>query len=149
MSVKLLTKHLLEVLSLKGGCACSSESRFVKTPHCWKSHVVAHLIWCMVQEIYARHLSFKMATMVALILQRKFQLNLTYGSWDVENVTTDRWTMENRPYNKLTCSIVSDISSSQSIWQNFLSFSIKLRKEYNILWMHYTPLYPIVCIYSL
>ena len=42
MSVKLLTEHLLEVLSLKGGCTCSSESTLVKMPHCWKSHVMAH-----------------------------------------------------------------------------------------------------------
>ena len=44
MSVKLLTKHHLEFLSLKGGCAGSSESTFVKMPYCWKSHVVAQFI---------------------------------------------------------------------------------------------------------
>ena len=44
MSVKLLTKHLLEVLSLKGGCTCSSESTLVKVPHCWKSRVTAQMI---------------------------------------------------------------------------------------------------------
>ena len=43
MIVKLLTKHHLEFLSLKGGCTGSSESTFVKMPHCWKSHVVAQL----------------------------------------------------------------------------------------------------------
>ena len=44
MSVKLLTEHHLEFLSLKGGCTDSSESTFVKMPHCWKSHVTAHLL---------------------------------------------------------------------------------------------------------
>ena len=44
MIVKLLTEHLLEVLSLKEGCTCSSESTLVKMPHCWKSHVTAHTI---------------------------------------------------------------------------------------------------------
>ena len=44
MSVKLLTEHLLEDLSLKGGCTGSSESTLVKMPHCWKSHVTAHII---------------------------------------------------------------------------------------------------------
>ena len=39
MSVKLLTKHHLEFLSLKGGCTGSTESTLVKMPHCWKSHV--------------------------------------------------------------------------------------------------------------
>ena len=37
MSVKLLTEHHLEFRSLKGGCTGSSESTFVKIPHCWKS----------------------------------------------------------------------------------------------------------------
>ena len=43
MSVKLLTEHHLEFLSLKGGCTGSSESTLVKVPHCWKSHVRAHM----------------------------------------------------------------------------------------------------------
>ena len=42
-SVKLLTEHHLESLSLKGGCTASSESTHVKMPHCWKSHVAAHI----------------------------------------------------------------------------------------------------------
>ena len=44
MSIKLLTEHHLEFLSLKGGCTDLSESIYVKLPHCWKSHVVAHLL---------------------------------------------------------------------------------------------------------
>ena len=44
MSVKLLTAHDLEFLSLKGGCTGSSESTLVKMPHCWKLHVMAHFI---------------------------------------------------------------------------------------------------------
>ena len=39
MTVKLLTKHNLEFLSLKEGWTGSSESTHVKIPHCWKSHV--------------------------------------------------------------------------------------------------------------
>ena len=34
MIVKLLTEHDLECLSLKGGCRGSSESTYVKMPHC-------------------------------------------------------------------------------------------------------------------
>ena len=41
MSVKLLTEHHLELLSLKGGCTGLPESTLVKMPHCWKSHVAA------------------------------------------------------------------------------------------------------------
>ena len=42
LSVKLLTEHHLEFLSLKGGYTGLSESTLVKIPHCWKSHVTAH-----------------------------------------------------------------------------------------------------------
>ena len=38
VSVKLLTEHHLDFLSLKGDCAGSSESTLVKIPHCWKYH---------------------------------------------------------------------------------------------------------------
>ena len=44
MTVKLLTEYHFEFLSLKGGCTGSSESTLVKMPHCWKSHVVAHMV---------------------------------------------------------------------------------------------------------
>ena len=51
MSVELLTKHHSECLSLKGGCTVSSESTLVKVPHCWGSHVAAHMITTgMLQE---------------------------------------------------------------------------------------------------
>ena len=43
MSVKLLTEHNLEFLSLKAGCTGPSVSTLVKMPHCWKSHVAAHM----------------------------------------------------------------------------------------------------------
>ena len=36
MNIKLLTKHHLEFLSLKGGCTDSPETKLVKMPHCWK-----------------------------------------------------------------------------------------------------------------
>ena len=45
MIVKLLTEHLLECLSLKGGCRGSSESIHVKIPHCWKSHALAQFMF--------------------------------------------------------------------------------------------------------
>ena len=44
MIVKLLTEHLLECLSLKRDCTGSSESTLDNMPHCWKSHLTAHLI---------------------------------------------------------------------------------------------------------
>ena len=43
MTVKLMTENHLEFLSLKRGCTGLSESTHVKMPHCWKSHVAAHM----------------------------------------------------------------------------------------------------------
>ena len=44
MTLKLLTEHILEFISLKGGCTAPPESTHVKMPHCWKSHVMAHIM---------------------------------------------------------------------------------------------------------
>ena len=44
MSVKLLTEHHLEFLSLTGGCRGSSESTLVKMSNCWKSHAAAQFL---------------------------------------------------------------------------------------------------------
>ena len=46
ISVKLLTEHHFEFLSLKGGCIDLSDSTLVKIPHYWKSHVAAHKKVC-------------------------------------------------------------------------------------------------------
>ena len=43
MTIKLLTEHNLEFLSLRGDCTVSYESTLVKMPHCWKSHVTDHM----------------------------------------------------------------------------------------------------------
>ena len=44
MTVKLLTKQHLEILSLKGGYTGLSESTYVKMPHSWKSNVADHML---------------------------------------------------------------------------------------------------------
>ena len=43
MTVKLLTEHHLEFLSLNVGCTGSHESTLVEMSLCWKSHVMAHM----------------------------------------------------------------------------------------------------------
>ena len=47
MTVKLLAEQHLEFLRLKGGYTGSSESTLVKIPHCCKSHVTAHICFCV------------------------------------------------------------------------------------------------------
>ena len=44
MTVKLLTEHYLQFLSLKRDCKDYTEPTLVKMPHCWKSHVAAHML---------------------------------------------------------------------------------------------------------
>ena len=51
MSVKLLTEQHLEFISLKGGCTGSFESTLVKILHCWKSHVMAQILYTMSIQI--------------------------------------------------------------------------------------------------
>ena len=82
MSVKLLTEHNLEFLSLKGGCTGLSESILVKMPHCWKSHAAAHIVpRCAVcKHIYNFKLWFPSLNQKALLLQnlqalKRFNLN--------------------------------------------------------------------------
>ena len=55
MIVKLLTEYHLEFLSLKGGCTGSSESTFVKMPHCWKAHVTAQIVSTTFLTAKCRH----------------------------------------------------------------------------------------------
>ena len=49
MSVKLLTEHRLEFVSLKGGCTGSSESTLVKMPHCVAAQF---MIYCLRADEY-------------------------------------------------------------------------------------------------
>ena len=45
MTVRLLTEHHLEFLSLKGGYRGSPDSTHVKMSHCWKAHALAKLLY--------------------------------------------------------------------------------------------------------
>ena len=54
MNTKLLNKHHLEPLSLKGSGTGLSESTLVKMPHCWKSHDAAQLWFCTIRTQYSK-----------------------------------------------------------------------------------------------
>ena len=53
MTVKLLAEQHFEFLCLKGDCTGMSESTHVKMPHCWKSHVAAHIV-CII-DVYKKY----------------------------------------------------------------------------------------------
>ena len=55
-TVKLLTEHHLEFLSLKGDCIGLSVSILVKMPHCWKSHVTAQMVVAVCLGLCVRQL---------------------------------------------------------------------------------------------
>ena len=54
MNIKLLTIYYLEFLSLNGCCTGSSDFSLVKMPHCWKSHVTAHITTPNKTNLYGR-----------------------------------------------------------------------------------------------
>ena len=80
MPLRLLTEHLLEFLSLKGGYTGSSESTHVKMPHCWKSHVMAQLSFVirLKTTLLLRHLdmviSLRMVEKKILCLMETWEL---------------------------------------------------------------------------
>ena len=72
MIVKLLTQQHLEFLSINGGCTGSSESTLVKMPHCWKSHVTAHLYFKVYlyprYEVYRGYIVFAFSVIMFVCL---------------------------------------------------------------------------------
>ena len=72
MSVKLLTEHHLEFLSLKGGCTGSYESTLVKMAHCWKSHVTAQISHVFISLLESSE-DFKTSLRVDLLVQSHFK----------------------------------------------------------------------------
>ena len=86
--VKLLTEHHLEFLSLKGGCRGSSESTFVKMPHCWKSHVTTHFI-----GVVCRQMIYKYQTLTYLLVRRMLIFNI-YSDAGLEDAP-NQFSLEN------------------------------------------------------
>ena len=59
MSVKLLTEHRLEFVSLKGGCTGSSESTLVKMPHCDAAQFMIYWLRADAYDTLGIHISKK------------------------------------------------------------------------------------------
>ena len=74
MNIKLLNEHNLDFLSLKEGYTGSSESIHVKMPHCWKSHVAAHLSFNK-DELYIFKIFLKAVHRKTLILSTNVDNN--------------------------------------------------------------------------
>ena len=67
MTLRLLIKRHLDFLSSKVGCPGLSESNHVKMPHCWKSHVTAHILFIWTYEFVLRFSSISaMAAVYAI-----------------------------------------------------------------------------------
>ena len=84
MNIKLLTEQHLKFLSLKGGCAGSSESTLVKMPHCWKSHVAAHVLRSQLHSHSFSAICQKLVYSVRVKTPLGVYTNQTYfthGSW--------------------------------------------------------------------
>ena len=96
MSDKLLTEHLLEVLSLKGGCTGSHESALVKMPHCWKSHVTAQLFLLMVSS----SVIFQLRCMVAEYVQLHLLVTVVGTKHIALRWVAQRWCTYESPLRK-------------------------------------------------
>ena len=78
MTLKLLTEHHLEFLSLNGGCTGLSESIHVKMPHCWKSYVAAHMHVYVIAYFSTQNAKCTLSLMLILCtfsLQNSFRNN--------------------------------------------------------------------------
>ena len=82
MSVKLLTEHYLEFLSLIGGYTSSSASTLVKMPHCWKSHVAAQF-WLLLWNILINWTKI----MIGSVIFHLFHRNSKKKMHPMENIT--------------------------------------------------------------
>ena len=83
ISVKLLTEHDLEFLSLKGDCTGSSESTLVKMPHCWKSHAVAQMFFFFTFQTPPNLITFDWALERALFWYNCDTLYFPASNWSV------------------------------------------------------------------
>ena len=80
MSVKLLTEHHLEFLSLKGGCRGSSKFTLVKMSNCWKSHGMAKLIYYISISIFLinKHHLVIICSLKELLIAKLFFFKFLY-----------------------------------------------------------------------
>ena len=83
MTVEILTQHHLEFLSLKEGCTDSSESTLIKMPHCWKSHVTAHLM--VGEKVHVTYGPRREKTCLRGVRQNEFQTSLLSYRDQLEN----------------------------------------------------------------
>ena len=84
MSVKLYTEHHLELVSFKGDCTGPPESTLVKMPHCWDSHVAAHMFWLRILLLDCTLLSRSLAISSAFVKVVLFDL-ITFFSEKTAN----------------------------------------------------------------
>ena len=94
MSVKLLTEYHVVCLSLKGDCTGSSESALVEMPHCWKSHVAAHIV--LMPKKYFFYFTFLPACCheALMFCFEIFLVNYTETSANIPNVFSQKKTYE-------------------------------------------------------
>ena len=93
MTVKLLAEHHLEFLSLKGGCAPSSESTLVKMSHCWKSHVTAQILCEMDNDWPGFMVAMELGCLPSslLILEKSLQLIFYTPAHVLIEMSCDMW----------------------------------------------------------
>ena len=100
MSVKLLTEHNLEFLSLKGGRKGSSESIHFEIPHCWKSHVAAQMVYLYLELelsnfvwLYCRFIHH--TKLVLALIDQSNHYVCMYGAFYIGNIRVSTVCLQN------------------------------------------------------
>ena len=121
MTVKLLTEHHLELLSLKGGFTGLPESTLVKMPHCWISNMFMNeLSTCLIIN-YFEALSWWSPRPVTKRASVSFPPSVWYCSFDKDTLS---W-----PFSLLS----STGSIQESSRQEWIFFNWDVKQQTNHL----------------
>ena len=91
MSVKLLTEHQLEFLTLKVGHRGLSEYTLVKFLHCWKSHVKALLLTKSKMIMLLVHLAEIQISLGNILIFIQWNTNIRLRDNNFIQVNRQKW----------------------------------------------------------
>ena len=132
LSVKLLTEHHLEFLSLKICYIGSSECTLVKIPHCWKSHVTPQLLNFM----YARSEGLSEPSLLADGVSTEILCALVYSKTCVKQPLSNRQNFFfKKNYRLMQVKSIAECSKRRSILHYFwplLSYHLSLRPLFSL-----------------
>ena len=158
MTVKLLTKHHLEFLSLKWGRTGLSRSTLIKMPHCWKSHAAAQIYYeeSIIIHMDWLHMGHVMRKHAYLVCEKQMHWSVSasaqpdqcyyYTFYRKYIIIWPRvWECNITPCNKINKPLViykflgnvmTSITTLHTYWQNYNVFTAEMRfqSKLNVIW---------------